>query len=502
MKTAVIYARYSSDRQTEQSIEGQLRVCNEYASKNDIVIVDTYIDRAMTGTNDNRADFQRMLKDSEKKAWDYVLVYKLDRFSRNKYEMAMHKKKLKDNGVKLLSAMENIPDTPEGIILESLLEGMAEYYSAELSQKVRRGMRESREKGNFCGGNLIYGYKVENKKVVIDEEQASIIIYIFSEFASGRLIVDIMKELEERGVKNKGKPFAKSTLYRLLGNEKYAGIYRHENEVFNNIYPRIVPQNIFDIVKLKLDTNKYGKHVPEIYYLLKNKVKCGYCGKPVNSDAGTSRRGKVLRYYNCSGKRSKTTKCKQQTIRKEVLEKLILDTILETMSSDMIDYVAEQIICVHAKKMNDESMLNLLLRDYKQVEKGINNILNAIEKGIVTPSTKERLEDLENKRVEIENKIAVEKTKTKLQLVKKDVINFLLKAISKDPRQMVNMLIKEIILYNDKIEIYMNYTNKKTPDDENHKAFLFYQTTKSITIDSHKFHVEPKLFEYDIRLNI
>ena len=131
MKTAVIYARYSSDRQTEQSIEGQLRDCYEYAQRNDIVVVDKYIDRAMTGTNDNREDFQRMLKDSDKKAWDYVLVYKLDRFSRNKYESAIHKKTLKDNGVKVLSAMENIPDTPEGIILESLLEGMNVYYSEE-----------------------------------------------------------------------------------------------------------------------------------------------------------------------------------------------------------------------------------------------------------------------------------------------------------------------------------------------------------------------------------
>ena len=143
MKTAVIYARYSSDTQTEQSIEGQLRVCQEYAQRNQIIIVDTYIDRAMSGTNDNRKDFQRMLHDSDRKAWDYVIVYKLDRFSRNKYEMAMHKKTLRDNGVKILSAMENIPDTPEGIILESLLEGMAEYYSAELLQKVLRGLNES-----------------------------------------------------------------------------------------------------------------------------------------------------------------------------------------------------------------------------------------------------------------------------------------------------------------------------------------------------------------------
>ena len=123
MKTAVIYARYSSERQTEQSIEGQLRVCHEYATRNDFIIVETYIDRAMSGTNDHRTNFQRMLKDSAKRAWDYVLVYKLDRFSRNKYETAMNKKTLRDNGVRLISATENIPATPEGIILESLLEG-------------------------------------------------------------------------------------------------------------------------------------------------------------------------------------------------------------------------------------------------------------------------------------------------------------------------------------------------------------------------------------------
>ena len=149
MKTAVIYARYSSDKQTEQSIEGQVRVCNEYARKHDIVIVDQYVDRAMTGTNDRREEFQRMIKDSAKAKWDYVLVYKLDRFSRDKYESAIHRRTLRNNGVKLVSAMENIPDSPEGIILESLLEGMNQYFSAELSQKVKRGMRESREKGNY-----------------------------------------------------------------------------------------------------------------------------------------------------------------------------------------------------------------------------------------------------------------------------------------------------------------------------------------------------------------
>ena len=112
MKTAVIYARYSSDKQTEQSIEGQLRVCNDFATRNKILVVGTYIDRVTTGINYNRIDFQRMMRDSSKKEWDYILVYKLDRFSRNKYEMAMHRKTLMDNNVKILSASEHIPETP------------------------------------------------------------------------------------------------------------------------------------------------------------------------------------------------------------------------------------------------------------------------------------------------------------------------------------------------------------------------------------------------------
>lgn len=283
MKAAVIYARYSCDKQTEQSIEGQLRMCNEYAQRNEIVIVDTYIDRATTGTNDKREAFQQMLRDSSKKAWSYVIVYKLDRFSRDKYETAMHRHTLKSNGVKLVSAMENIPDTPEGIILESLLEGMNQYYSAELSQKVTRGMRETRNKGNFPGGTVMYGYRVENRKVVIHEDEAQIVRRIFTEYANGKLGKTIIDELNEQGVLYRGKPFAKTTFYRMITNEKYAGIFRHGDEVFTNIYPAIVSKEVFETVKRKADNNKYGKHKQDVCYLLKNKLICGYCGKPVSS---------------------------------------------------------------------------------------------------------------------------------------------------------------------------------------------------------------------------
>ena len=286
MKTAVIYARYSSDSQTEQSIDGQLRVCKEYAEKNDIIILDTYIDRAMTGTNDNRPDFQRMIKDSNKKAWNYVLVYKLDRFSRNKYETTIHKHTLLKNGVKVLSAMENIPDTPEGIILESLLEGMNQYYSAELAQKIKRGMHETRLKGNYQGGSLLYGYKVNGRKIVVDETKVDIIKFIFEQYSTGVFVKDIIAKLNQKGIFNNGKPFTENRVYRMLKNEKYLGRYTFENELIENMYPRIISDELFAKVKKITTKNYHGKRSMKSTFLLRHKLKCGYCGYPISAECG------------------------------------------------------------------------------------------------------------------------------------------------------------------------------------------------------------------------
>ena len=243
MKTAVIYARYSCDAQSEQSIEGQMRVCEDYAKKNDIIILGTYVDRAMSGTNDMRPDFQRMIKDSAKKEWNYVLVYKLDRFSRNKYEAIIHKNTLKNNGVKVLSAMENIPDTPEGIILESLLEGMNQYYSAELAQKVKRGMRETRLKGLYQGGFLPIGYTVKDRKILIDEDNAKAVRFIFESYSNGITAKEIVSTLTSNGFLHKGKPLKLTTVYKIIQNERYTGSYTLNDEVVDNLYPQIISKS-------------------------------------------------------------------------------------------------------------------------------------------------------------------------------------------------------------------------------------------------------------------
>ena len=171
---AVIYARYSSERQTEQSIEGQIRYCTQYADQHGYKIVDTYIDRAISGTSDNRPQFQKMISDSAKGQFRYIIVWKLDRFARNRYDSAIYKNKLKNNNVKVLSATEGIGEGDESIILEAVLEAMAETYSRQLSQNVRRGLKESALKCKSTGGTIPLGYKIDGGNLVIDEKTAPI----------------------------------------------------------------------------------------------------------------------------------------------------------------------------------------------------------------------------------------------------------------------------------------------------------------------------------------
>ena len=497
MKTGVIYCRYSSDSQTEQSIEGQLRVCNEYAKSNDIVILDTYIDRAMTGTNDNRPDFQRMIKDSAKKSFDVVLVYKFDRFSRNKYETAIHKKTLKDNGVKVISAMEYIPDSPEAIILESMLEGYAEYYSAELSQKVKRGMRETRSKGNFTGGFIIYGYKVENHKVVIDEEKAETVKYIFEQYAIGVYVKDIIKALTAKCIYNRGKPFARNTVYNILKNEKYAGIYRYNGEVFTNIYPQIVPQETYDIVRKKIDSNHYGKRSTEVVYLLRHKMKCGYCGSPVSAECGTAKNGERKRYYKCLGRKNGNG-CKKSQARKEVLENYVLENIVMQLSNNM-DYIVSELMTMQENYIKSNSALTRLVKEQRSTENSINNIMTAIENGGTSNTAMKRLRELEEKNAELEKQIRIEQSHSAFKLDRKEITDFYKFALEQEPKMLINLLVKEIRLFDDKMIIVYNAPRTISLDES--QGFSFYTDNVPYPIYIQNVQ-EPRMTDFQLIMRI
>ena len=466
MKTAVIYARYSCDAQTEQSIEGQLRVCEEYAQKNDILILDTYIDRAMTGTNDMRPDFQRMIRDSAKRQWTYVIVYKLDRFSRNKYEATVHKNTLKNNGVKVVSAMENIPDSPEGIILESLLEGMNQYYSAELAQKVRRGMRETRLKGNYQGGALPYGYVASEKKVIIDEEKAEVVRFIFEQFANGVFVREIIETLTANGILHKGKPFPMNTIYGILKNEKYSGTYMLGDEVVDKIYPPIISQEVFARVRAKVNANKYGKRSVAVVYLLRHKMKCGYCGESIIAECGTSHQGDRRYYYKCHGRKNLRNGCRQKAFRKETLEKFVLDAILEELKKPHnIERITKGLLALQESQIKTSSTLGILEKERKQNENAIENIMSAVERGFYTATANKRMRELEERQSELDRLIIIERSKMQVKVSAEEIRAFYEAALLQESQMLINYLVKEIIVYDDEIHIYFNSPLQTSPDD-------------------------------------
>lgn len=465
MKTAVIYARYSSTNQTEQSIEGQVHVCEDYAKRNGIIIVDSYIDRAISGTTDERESFQRMLKNSNNKKWNYVLVYKLDRFARNKYEAAIHRKHLKDNGIKLLSAMENIPETPEGVLLESLLEGMNQYFSEELAQKVSRGLHESRMKGH-CIGSVPYGYIKENKKLIVNQEEAEILNRIFNDYASGKTILQICKDLENESITNKGRKFIPEAIRYILKREIYTGICKINGKVYDKIYPPIISKELYNKVMERYNKTRYGsrKDNHEIFRL-KDKIFCGYCNRKMYPTSAISSNSEHLRYYNCIG--TKKDNCSNKRMYKDFIEGVIGKFLIEQFNTPKnLEILTEKIFEVHKKRVNSNTSLSTLKNDLQKVNTSIANTMSAIEKGIITDTTKQRLEELETTKKELQEKVIIEQSKERYELTKEDIQNFFKYTMKQCPNMAFDLFIKFVKVYENRIEIGINYAINQIANNE------------------------------------
>ena len=459
----MIYARYSSDNQREESIEGQIRECTAYAEKNGITIVKHYIDRAISAKTDNRPEFQQMIKDSDKKLFDIVLVWKLDRFARNRYDSARYKTQLKKNGVKLMSATEIISEGPEGIILESVLEGYAEYYSADLSEKVIRGMTENALKGKFSGGAIPFGYTINaDRRFEIDPLTAPFVAETFQRYNDGQTMREIRDWLNEKGIKNKrGGPMSFNVIQHMLSNRRYIGELKYRDILIPDAIPPIVSVEIFNEVQEKMLKNKKApaRRKAEDDYLLTTKLFCGHCGALMFGESGTSRTGEVHRYYKCATAK-KHKGCKKKTVRKQWLEDLVVN---QTMQLVRDDAAMESIIAKVMELQNKENTnIPLYEKQLRDAESGIQNMLNAIQAGILTSSTKERLEQLEETKRELEARIAEEKlAKPK---VTEEFIRFWLLRFRKldmtQPEQrqaLVDTFINAIYLYDDKVLITFNY---------------------------------------------
>ena len=461
--TAVIYARYSSDNQREESIEGQIRECTAYAEKNGITVIKHYIDRALSAKTDNRPEFQQMIKDSEKRLFDIVLVWKLDRFARNRYDSAHYEYQLERNHVKLVSATEPISEGPAGIMVKSMLTGMAEYYSAELSEKVVRGMTENVLKGKYNGGTIPIGYTVDEEKFFqIDPLKAPFVVEAFQRYNDGATMKELMNWLNDSGVTtNRNQKFTYNSIQTLLTNRRYIGENRFKDIVMPDSIPVIIEKELFDSVQDKIAKNRRApaRHKAEDDYLLTTKLFCGMCGAMMFGECGTSRNKNVHHYYKCANaKRTKT--CKKKTVRKEWLEDLVVCETMKMIHDD--DCIQSIVDAVMILQEQENTVLPLLEKQMKDIENGIENLLNAIQAGVLTSSTKGRLEKLEAQQKELEIRIAEEKlAKPK---VSADFVKFWLTNFRKlDPNvkshreTLINTFVNAVYLYDEKVLITFNY---------------------------------------------
>ena len=461
---AVIYARYSSDSQREESIEGQLRECREYAERNDMTVVGTYIDRALSAKTADRPEFQHMIEDSAKELFEIVLVWKLDRFSRDRYDSAHYKHILKKNGVKVVSAKEHISEGPEGIILEAMLEGYAEFYSAELSEKIHRGQKENALKGKNNGGGVPLGYLLDKKaqKLVIDPVTAPLVVEIFERYADGKTVRSIVEDFNARGLRTKkGQPFNINSFSSLLKNRKYIGEYQYQDVIIPGGVPAILSDDLFYRVQARLEKNKRAPATAkaDVDYLLTTKLFCGLCERMMIGESGTSHTGDKHYYYKCAGAKRKKD-CKRKAVRKHWIERAaVLVTVQRVLQDDEISRIAEAIVALQEK---EDTSLPAMRQQLTECEKAIDNMLNAIQMGVLTASTKERLEKLEMQREELKLSI-LQAQMARPRYTKEQVVSWISRfkyGNVDDPqyqKQIIDTFINSIYVFDDKLVFTYNF---------------------------------------------
>ena len=473
-KIAVVYARYSSHRQGEQSIEGQLAAAYKYAAAHDLKIIHEYIDRAMTGRNDNREQFQAMLKDTAKKQFDTIILWKIDRFGRNREEIAYNKYRCKKNGVRVVYVAESIPDSPEGVILESVLEGMAEYYSLQLSQNIQRGQRASAEKCQSTGGNRPLGYLTDpkTKRFIIDPQTAPTVRMVFDMYAKGNTVSEIVEELNKRGLRTlRGGKFTKNSLHCMLKNEKYIGIYAYKDIVrVEGGIPAIIDVETFTKVQEMLKVNKRAPaHTwNRADYLLTDKLFCGHCGSNMVGESGTSKTGKTHNYYICT-KRKREHACDKKAVRQEWIEGIVLDKVVELLSDDeILSFITDAVWEYYLNDKKEDDAATVLRQQLAEVDKAQSNIMKAIEAGLASPVIKKRMDELDEQRSEIEAALA-DIELTKRWEISKDYIRVFLKEMAKGNlndrdcrKQLIDTFVNAVFVYDDKITLTFNYSNSDT----------------------------------------
>ena len=487
MIRAAAYARYSSDNQREESIDAQLRAIREYCDRNGIRLVKIYTDEARSATTDDRPGFLQMIQDSALGLFDAVIVHKLDRFSRDRYDSAFYKRQLKKNGVRLISVLENLDDSPESIILESVLEGMAEYYSRNLAREVMKGMKETALQCKHTGGKPPLGYDVApDGTYVINEQEAKAVRMIFEMYAAGKGYGEIVDKLNNKGYRTQtGRPFAKNSLHDILRNEKYRGIYtfnrserktdgkrnHHKSKNPDEIIkieggmPRIISDEIWEKVRARMEKNKRGpaaNKAKEIY-LLSGLIFCGKCGGAMVGNRRYSGRNKSLYItYECSTRKRKKT-CDGKDIGKDFVENTVINYLernvfsleaIEKLVAKISEYAASQ-----SAEINRD--IKLFTDQLAGLQTEINNIVEAIAAGMFHPSMKAKMNELEARKASLTQKLEEAKLQAETYTPTPEMIRRYLEKDSdirnkslEEQKRIIQTYVSKVIVHENKIDIY------------------------------------------------
>ena len=498
---AVAYTRYSSHMQREESIKAQLRAIQAYAKDNGYVLLDSYIDEAQSGTTDNRTAFQQLIRDVKlgNIRIDAVIVHKSDRFARNRYDAAIYRNFFEKRGIKLLSVTENFQDTPESVILQSVIEGMNEYYSLNLQREVRKGLKENALSAKTTGGRPPLGYDVdkETKQLIINETEAEAVRMIFRMYLEGRGYTEIIQALNANGYKTKrGQGFGKNSINSILHNEKYTGVYTYnivapkyeksgkpiryakaENDNvirIDDAVPQIISKKDFEVVQIKMRErqHKAGQFNSRANYLLSGKIFCGECGSPYS---GNRRRADTEHpeyiSYRCSRQNGKK-RCSNKEIRKESVEAAVLrelsgiifnESIIPELLDKINGFILERESTAMLAKTNAEKRL-------KEVSRRIDNLVDVIA-DTGSKTVIERLDSLENEKSLIEDQIfKLEKelskkviSRTKLRQLFNKAKNLFEQGTLDASKRLIDLFVERVDIYKDHIEIKLNILPTEQP---------------------------------------
>lgn len=448
-KRVAVYARYSSIKQNDLSIEGQIREATEYCLKNDYAIVAQYVDQAKSGRSRTaRAQFNAMMEDSAKGLFDIVLVYKFNRFFRNLNQQSICLEELKKNGVELLSIRDPIPDGRGGIYMRAIYGADAEAYSVGLSEDTKRGMLDAFREGKTTG-MVPFGYTTQNRRRIIDPVNAAAVKQAFEMYADGSTMTEICTALKVAGIRNRyGNPVSVSALAQMLHKVDYMGVIVYKGEIVEMPELKIIEPDLFEIVQEKLSTRSSmpQRGRSNVDFLLTGKLFCGCCGSPMFGDSGKSQNGEMKYYYSCRERRKSRT-CHKRSVPKEKLEKAVFNTAMQALTDENIALIAREAEQMSEKIISNTDKIRGIKANIRQVTAEIKNIGAAIAAGIITETTKNMLIEAEHRRSELEKELARQESIARTGVTAEEVAAWLMlfRAKAQDDKDLAEIVLRQLV---------------------------------------------------------